>query len=1143
MRLEVLVRGMVATWVCCLAGGAFAQAIPRKTLTGHVPFVVTHLASKGVLPPDTKLSLAIGLPLRNRAGLNQLLGELYNPASPNFRKFITPEEFTARFGPTEADYEAVQAFARANGFVITTRHDNRLVLDVDAPAVAVERAFHVKLRTYHHPAEARDFFAPDTEPSVPLDLPVADVWGLSDYGRPKPLSRKLEGLPVRPLGGSGPSGYYAGDDFRRAYVPGTALTGAGQSVGLLQFSAYYKADITNYQNTIGRTNYVQLTDVVVGHPGPGTANNSEVALDIEMAIAMAPELSQVIVYQIKSINPSSILNRMATDNLAKQLSSSWSWTGGPSTTIDSIFQQMAAQGQSFFQASGDSDAYTGGQALDNSSQTTAPVDSPYVTSVGGTTLTMSGAGTGWYSERVWNYNPFGGSFANVGSGGGISTYYSIPDWQANVSMAGNAGSTVWRNIPDVALTGDSVYVAYNNGSSGGFAGTSCAAPLWAGLCALVNQQSVAASGTTVGFLNPSLYAIAAGGNYASCFHDITTGDNIGTNTPGLFRAVAGYDLCSGLGTPNGTALINALAPSPPVLLTQPVGQTVPGGANVSFSATAGGSLPHAYRWLFNGTNLPAGGNVAGVTSNVLSITSATLANSGSYQLLVTNTFGAVTSSVATLNVGLPPSITAQPASQIVPPGSNVVFSATVTGSTPLTFQWRKDGNKLSDGPGISGATSSRLTLSGVSTNSVGGYALFVTNLYGATTSSVAMLTMALPPSLTGSLSNRTVECGSNIVSFAITASGTPPFGYQWSLDALPVANATNSAFSITNLVQPDHTVGVVVTNLYGSAGSNAFISVVDTRGPEITLNGPNPSFVELGTAFAEPGAVANDACAGGVPVSITGTVNINAVGTNTVVYAAGDAVGNTNSVTRSVIVRDTTPPVITWAFTNLILVADTNCSVWLPDLTGTNYLAASDLSEPLTITENPTNGSLLTAGTNLLVLTVADAFGNAAYSTNTVVVQDETPPVIVLNGQNPLTVFVGESYNEPGAQAVDACAGPVPVTIGGTVDTSTAGTNTVDYLAVDPGGNSNAVSRTVIVTINTTPAITGVATSPNGGIALKLSGAPGFTYVLEITSDLATPASWQPVATNTLDSTGMWEFTDTQANTVAQRFYRLMLTP
>src|SRR5262249_5718293 len=157
--------------------------------------------------------------------------------------------------------------------------------------------------------------------------------------------------------------------------------------------------------------------------------------------------------------------------------------------------------------------YTGSQTLDNAAQTTAPVDSTNITCVGGTTLTMTGSGLARASETVWNYNVFGGANANVGSGGGISTFYHIPPWQTNVSMAANSGSTMFRNIPDVALTADSVYVAFDNGSSGGFAGTSCAAPLWAGFCALVNQQAIAARGRPVGFLNPALYAIARGSNY------------------------------------------------------------------------------------------------------------------------------------------------------------------------------------------------------------------------------------------------------------------------------------------------------------------------------------------------------------------------------------------------------------------------------------------------------------------------------------------------------------------------------------------------------------------------------------------------------------------------------------------------------
>src|SRR5438477_5643395 len=392
----------------------FAQegnaASDRVLLLRQVPEAMGRLSPKERFAGTNTLNIAIGLPLRNQSDLEDLLRQLYDPNSPNFHKFLTTSEFTERFGPTEKDYESVMQFVQANGLTIANKHPNRLVLDVEGSASNVELALEVTLRVYQHPTEARDFFAPDAEPSVPSNLSVITVEGLSDFSRPEPLSRRMDPSKIAPLDGSGPSGYYAGNDFRRAYAPGTPLTGAGQTVGLLEFSAFYPADITSYEDTIGLTTYVPVKTVVIGHPGPGTTDNAEVALDIEVAIAMAPGLSQVIVYEIKS-GPSSILSRMANDNLAKQLSSSWTWSGGPSATIDNIFQQMAAQGQSFFQASGDSDAYTGMQPLDDSARTTSPVDSTNITCVGGTTLAMNGSGVSWSSETVWNYHSFGGAQA------------------------------------------------------------------------------------------------------------------------------------------------------------------------------------------------------------------------------------------------------------------------------------------------------------------------------------------------------------------------------------------------------------------------------------------------------------------------------------------------------------------------------------------------------------------------------------------------------------------------------------------------------------------------------------------------------------------------------------------------------------
>jgi subtilase family serine protease len=635
-------------------------AADRQFLHGHVPPVVARLQPLGHLPGTNCLNLAIGLPLRNQAELDELLRQLYDPASTNFHKFLTPAESAAWFGPTEEDYQAVQHFVRGNGLVVTGTYSNHVVLDIQGRVADVERAFGVTLRTYRHPTEARDFFATDTEPSLPANLRVTSIEGLSDYSLPRRANSRVKAAKVRPLSfnGSGPAQEYAGNDFRNAYVPGTKLDGTGQTVALLEYADYFPVDITNYENIvgaiIGTTNYVSLTNVVVGGTTPSTTHNEEVALDIELAIAMAPKLSRVIVYE-KSSADSSLLNQIATDNLAKQVSSSWlvgSWSSSTATNYDDILKLMATHGQSYFQASGDADAYTGTQPLD--SGTTVLVDSPYATIVGGTTLTMNGYGASWSAETVWNYNLDGNP--NEGSGGGISTYYHIPYWQTNVSMANNHGSTTKRNIPDVALTADNVFVCYANGDTSGlyyFMGTSCAAPLWAGFCALVNQQSTAANPTNfVGFLNPALYAIGTNASqYSSCFHDITTGNNIGSHTAGLYYATNGYDLCTGLGTPAGTNLINLLAPQP-YCLTQPTNQTVTATSNAAFSVTAGGLPPFSYRWLFNGTNLPAGANVSGVASNVLTLTAVSTNNAGSYKVVITNTSGSVTSSVATLTVNL-----------------------------------------------------------------------------------------------------------------------------------------------------------------------------------------------------------------------------------------------------------------------------------------------------------------------------------------------------------------------------------------------------------------------------------------------------------------------------------------------------------
>jgi subtilase family serine protease len=611
LSLKVLLKvkrpGLPAAVVCLIlffsASSSFGAGL--KQLHGHVPGILKNLAPIGRLPATNELHLAIGVPLRDPAALDQFLAEVYDPASPNYRHFLTPEEFTARFGATVSDYASVKKFAQANGFEITQEHGNRMLLDVRAKASDVERAFHIRFNRFKHPSEARVFFAPDTEPTVDPDLPVADIQGLSDFSRPQPKFHKIDTKTILQKSGSAPGGSssYFGDDFRNAYAPGVTLTGAGQSVGLFQVDGFYASDIAKYAQQAGggRTNIVIQTVLLDGYGGGITSanGNTEVSLDIEMSMAMAPGLSRIILFEGNPTNaffiPNDILNAMAASNTVKNLSSSWGWGGGPSPTTDNIFKQMASQGQSFFNASGDSDAFTIGansaNGVDNSLNANAPSSCPYITQVGGTTLTMNGTGASYASETVWNWNNSG--HPGVGSSGGISSYYSIPDWQTNIIMTANLGSTSQRNIPDVALTGDNVYVISGGSGAGksGVGGTSCAAPLWAGFMALVNQQAAAIGIPPVGFINPAIYAIGNGQNtnysYAACFHDTASGNNFWSSSPTNYPAVIGYDLCTGWGTPSGQNLINALAGPPDVLVVAPIsGFAAVGAQGGSFSPSS-----------------------------------------------------------------------------------------------------------------------------------------------------------------------------------------------------------------------------------------------------------------------------------------------------------------------------------------------------------------------------------------------------------------------------------------------------------------------------------------------------------------------------------------------------------------------------
>ena len=543
LRLSPALTSIVVSALVLLPALTLAQ---QSLLTRHVRPVLSngHVVPIGPLSPTQHLQLSITLPLRNQGELTNLLSKLYDKSSPDYHKFLSVAQFTEQFEPTAEDYQSAVNFLQANGFTITKAPGNRQLVNVDGSVAQIEKAFHVSMKVYRHPTENRTFYSPDQEPTVDLNVPLWHIAGLDNYSIPHPalVSRNPTATPNATVG-SGPSSSFLGSDMRAAYYGGTALNGSGQSLGLFEYAGTDLADLTTYFNNVGQTNSVPIS--LVSTDGSSTSclasngcDDTEQTLDMTQAIGMAPGLSSLVMYVGSS--DSAIFNAMATANpLNAQLSISWVWTPSSPTADDPYFERFAAQGQNVFAASGDWGAWP-------ASEPAFPAEDPYVTSVGGTDLNTNSAGGSWSSETVW-----------VDTGGGIAPdHYPIPSWQTTAAAGCASCSKTYRNGPDVAANANwSFYTCAKQTTclANTYGGTSFAAPMWAGLLALANQQSVANGNGLLGFINPALYAIGEGSSYNSDFYDIISGSN------NVYSATTGYDLVTGWGSPNGQNLINALA--------------------------------------------------------------------------------------------------------------------------------------------------------------------------------------------------------------------------------------------------------------------------------------------------------------------------------------------------------------------------------------------------------------------------------------------------------------------------------------------------------------------------------------------------------------------------------------------------------
>jgi kumamolisin len=549
IRKTISSFGTIAAIVSFASCAPAVHAEALAPVTHHVREAVTSgkVQTLGRMPSTQLLQLDIVLQLRDREGLQALLRDQYDRQSPNFRNWITPAEFTERFGPTQQDWDTLAAWARSSGMEIVGGGRDGFEMQVKAPVSVIEKAFHINMLNVLDPKDGKTYFTADREPKADLPFALWHVSGLDnmdhrhtnlvkkeDYAKAHGISP--DEVVTHATTGSGPSASFLGSDMRAAYYGGTTYTGKGLALGLFEYEGTDLADLTTYYTNVKQTEPV--TPVLLSVDGTTTTcedtkkpkcDDTEQTLDMTQIMGMAPGLSSLTVY-IGSTD-SAIIAPMTTHSpLPLTIGCSWGWTPADPTTLDPYFEKMATQGQTFFAASGDSSTWS-------SSNEAWPADDANIISVGGTDLTTASAGGAWKSETAW-----------VDSGGGISPdKIAIPTWQKPVINSTNKGSTTYRNGPDVSANANfTFYVCADQTTctANDYGGTSFAAPMWAGFIALADQEY----GKGLGFIDPAVYTIGQGSSYKTDFHDITSGKS------GSYSAETGYDLVTGWGSPTASLL-------------------------------------------------------------------------------------------------------------------------------------------------------------------------------------------------------------------------------------------------------------------------------------------------------------------------------------------------------------------------------------------------------------------------------------------------------------------------------------------------------------------------------------------------------------------------------------------------------------
>jgi kumamolisin len=519
---------------------------------------------------------------------------------------------------------------------------------------------------------------------------------------------------------------------------------------------------------------------------------------------------------------------------------SWGWTPADPSTLDPYFEKMAAQGQNFFAASGDSSTWS-------ASNEAWPADDANVVSVGGTDLVTASAAGPWASETAW-----------TDSGGGISPdKIAIPAWQqiSGVINSSNKGSTTYRNGPDVSANANFTFYTCADQTAclaNEYGGTSFAAPMWAGYIALANQQLANNGEGTIGFINPTIYAQNVTSQYATDFHDITSG------TSGSYSAVTGYDLVTGWGSPNGAGLINALAPTSatpaftlaasPTAVSVVVGNsgtstittTVSGGFDSAIALTASGQ-PSGVTVSFSPTSIAAPGS--GTSTATLAVASTTA--TGTYTITVTGTGGGLTH---TATVSLTVTAAATPA-----------FTLSASPTSVSVVQGSSGGSTISTA--VSGGFSSAITLSASGMPS-GVTAAFSTNPIAAPGSGSSTLTLAVASTTaTGTYTITVTGTGGGIthtatVSLTVTAAATGSF----TISISPTSGYLDQGQS-----------GYGVVTIKASGGFDSAVALSATGIPSGVTGSFSPTSITGSGSSDFTLTVARNAPTGTYPITITGT--------------------------------------------------------------------------------------------------------------------------------------------------------------------------------------------------------------------------------------------------------------------------------